>query len=203
VREAAGGDALSPAVEAWLSDAEALAEIFFDPGSDQLKAVRVRMTIGETTFEPENFAKKASLDRIHVYFGDGSDFEWKDDEVDTKNLRMKLFGDEAMEYSWVRGMVAQKKGLVGRVIGGDWKEGESVEAAAAEGFWAPLRVIRDGMQPGAAASETLDLRYTLTIQLKKGNTAQAMVAVQASGSALPRLLRLMQQGLPAPPSGLS
>ena len=203
VREAAGSGDLSPAAEAWLSEAEALAELFFDPGSDEIEAVRVRMTIGETTFDPENFAKKASLERIHIYFGDTSDFEWEDGDVETKNMSLALFGDDAMEYSWVRGTVAQKKGLVGRVVGGDWKEGESIEAASAEGFWAPLKVIRSGMAPGASASGTLQLRYTLTIELKKGNTATAEVSIEASGNALSLLLRLMQQGMAPPPSGLS
>jgi len=204
VRAAAGASDLSAAAEAWLSDAEALAEVFFDPDSDEIKPVRVRLTIGARSIEPEDLGDKFRVERIHLYFGEGSDFEWKEGDVDTKNVRFVLFGDERMEYSWVRATVAEKKGLIGRTVGGNWKEGESMEAVSAQGFWAPLRVVAGGLPAGAPvpASGTLALEYKVTIPLKH-KTAQAVLAVEASGSALPNLLRLMREGLPSPPSGLS
>jgi len=205
VREAAEGAELPQAAESWLREAELLSGVFFEETNDEPRKARLRITfLLPFTYDPEGFEKSTRVQEVRIYFGESAEFRWEEDEDTSKRLGIDLFGDDASEYSYLRGTMAEKKGLVARTVGSDWKEGETLEASAVEGFWAPLRMIEEALQgaeldPGA---DEFELAYVLEIPLKKDRVARAELPLKISGEDVPALLRLMRSGLRPPPREL-
>jgi hypothetical protein len=203
VREAAGQTPLSPTAETWLARAESLSQILFESDSDNLRALRLRLTLVGKSYDPPNLEKNTRLEEIRVYLGESGDFLWKEGEDETKRLSVELFGDEAADYSYVRGTLAKKKGLVMRTVGGNWKPGEVIESASTEGFCAPLKLIERGLAAEAQDSgKDLDLSYQLEIPQKK-KSAVATVSFAVTGEQVAPLLELMRSGFDPPPPSAS
>ena len=85
-----------------------LSEIFFESGTDQIRPLKVRLTLEDKTFDPPSFGKDARLEEVRFYGGEQADFEWKEGEDETKRLNLVLFGDDGADYSYVRGTLARK-----------------------------------------------------------------------------------------------
>jgi hypothetical protein len=195
VRKAAEGEDLNPAAAAWLDRAEALSALFFKPGTDELQPVRLTVAIDEEGYDPEKFGKEFRLEAVTVHLGEGATFDWEQDDTRTRTLKVALFGEEASEFAFVEGTIAERKGPMGRMFGKKWKEGEGVEAAKAEGRLAPLRLITTGI----SAEEPNTLNYSLEVPWKKDKSGFVRLKIGLSGSDVKPLLELMQTGLAPPP----
>ena len=207
VRTAAAGETLTAEAEAWLEDAEIFSALLFEPESDDPRAVKLLVAIEEETYDPPEFGKNYRLDEVKVHFGDFSTFDWKPEDDRTKPMKLMLFGDEASEYSYLQGGIAERKGMLKRMIPGKkWKPGEELTAmsasgaeASAEGALAPVRVIAVGLSGG----ERPVLQYVLEVpDWKKNRSGRVQLGIRLSGKEVGPLMRLITRGLPPPPPSI-
>jgi len=199
VREAAAEGDLPPEAAEWLARAEALSELFFQPGKDELRRLRARLTIGEESFEPEAFGKKLQLNQVQISFGPDDAFLWNPDIDRQKQLTLRLFGDDASDYAFVKGVLAEKKSFVMRAVSSNYKKGEPYTATAVEDVpLAPLELLRRGLQAGGSGQ----LVYTIEVPAKKKDKPpnKVVVPIRLAGEEVQGLLDLMERGLEAPPS---
>lgn len=205
VRRAAGAERLSADAEAWLTKAEGLSAVFFEPGSDNPRPVRFRLELSPEEYPAKEFEKNFRLEEVKLEFAQGVLFEWTSEDADERKrpISLELVGPAASEFSSLKGTVAQRQGFLGRKIGGKWKPGQGVDAvllgdatvkARAEGTLAPLKLLAMGWQEGGV------LRFAFEVPWKKEKPGRIEVSFIVSGDEVERLLQLVRDGLEAPPA---
>ena len=199
VRKAAAGQAISAQADEWLTQAEALSRLFFEEESDDPRPIKVNVTVEEAIYDPPEFGKNFRLEDVKIYLGPAEIFHWKLDEERTRPMKLELFGDEQSEYAYVEGSVAEMKGRLKRMIGKDWKPGEAIDAARAEGVLAPLKLF----SLGQAGGEGSGLLYVLEVPWKKNKTGMVQIPVRLSGKESAPLKKLLEAGLAPPPAGIT
>ena len=197
VRRAAAGETLAPDVDAWLGRADGLSKLLFEEESDDPRPIKINVTIGEETYDPEEFGKNYRLEQVMVYLGEGDKFEWSLEQERTRPMKVDLFSDERSEYAYVEGGVAERKGMLGRMVGKKWKPGEALDGGRAEGPLAPLKLLALGTTGGKAS----ELQYKVEVDWKKGKPGVVHLPIRLSGREAQPLIELMQRGLEPPPPG--
>ena len=195
VRRAAASATLAPEVDAWIGRAEMVSRLLFGDESDDPRPIKINVTVGEETYEPDEFGKGFRLGRVTVYFGEGDQFDWEIDAERTRPIELNVFGDQRSEFAYVEGGVAERKNVLFRAIGKKWKPGEGLDAGRAEGPLAPLKLLALGRQDQGSA----DLRYTIQVEWKKDNPGTVRVPIRLSGRDAEPLIDLMRRGLEPPP----
>jgi len=193
---------LSPDAAAWLEQAAQYSELFFERETDRPRAITLVVTVEPPVYEPPAVENKRRLEGATLYLGPGSFFNWASDGTDTTEIRFNPFGDDASQFAYVEGIIAEKTGLAIRAFK-KWREGEAVtarvgsgEEAKAEGPLAPLRLIAAGL----GESPERKLGYAVEVALKGKKEGQVQLDFSLSGKDAGPLLRLLERGLPPPPA---
>jgi len=204
VRKAPGGDALSPAAEAWMKGAEVLSRALFSDDSDEPRELKLRVTNQSTEYGPKAFGKTHEVKEIHFYLGPTSGYDWDvEEDIATKVVMVPLLGDDQSDFSNIRGDLAKKKNAFIRVSAREkWKPAKGQTAAEVEGFLAPLQLFLQGLEGGYRQQrDNVDLAYSLVASNKKGKEiGTATMKLQVSADGLAALLDMVQNGIPAPPA---
>jgi len=205
LRDAARNQPISAQARSWLETGAALSGIVFEEGKDDLRKVKVRLTIGDFAYEPAEIGKDFQVSAVQIYLGEGSDFDWKDPDARTKSVSIPLFGDEASTYGFAAATVAERKGALGRAFGKDFKAGEKRFAAKTEGTWAAVKVLEKGLSGQAVEADgsSLNLVYTIEVPYKKEQPGKLKIPVRAEGSGISLLLRCLKGGLERPPASIA
>ena len=195
VRQAAAAGGLSPQASAWLDYAEGLSRAMFEPGTDLLRPIPVRLTAGDPGYEPEDLGRRNKVRGLWIHLGGDEDLKhaFEDGDDPSRRVGLPLFAD----YAFVKGNLQERKGFIKRTIGKNWKEAEFQEAAQQEGAFAALRLLIDGMQ-GAAASDA-DLQYRLEGEYKR-KPATFLLNARASGEEFGTVMQAARDGFRAPPA---
>lgn len=196
---------LGPEARAWLERAQALSEVLYDPGKDELKpyALRVSIAPGDVVITPDKAAeaKEFRLETFRFTAG-GSDFIWKASEPDQqtqKVLPVTLFGDEAGGVARISAAVGKRKGMFGRMGKNDWEALPVVAAASAEGDWATLRALSQLKDRRTVDANTVKFTVAVPFEFKKSEPGNLTIDLTATAKGLPKLLELLQKPLgPAP-----
>ncbi len=202
LQEVAKNQAISAKARAWLDRGVGLSRALFDEGKDDPRPCKLRLTVGDPSYEPKELSEDFQISVVRIYLGENSDFAWKPSDPKTKNLSVPLFGDNASTFSSAVAQVAEKKGALGRAFGKDFRPPEERKAAQTEGAWAPLKLLEKGLPGEIDASEgnTLNLVYTFEVPYKKNQPGKLKIPVKAEGTGIVQLIRLMQEGLERPPA---
>ncbi|TDI44657.1 MAG: hypothetical protein E2P00_04255 [Acidobacteria bacterium] len=202
-RASEGQDALPEALEAWLQEAEELAELIFKPHSDDFRQIRLSLDFGEPVLEPKGFRKSHRVEEVKVIAGEDSDLLWEPDLPRLPPLKIDLTPVD-VPYSYVEVCIQEKSGLplfkkfksktdcqrkLAKPLNGEEEE--------FKGFWAPIRMLQDAMTPGSDGS-SFKLQFRVSEALKKKEQT-ADIFIDVTSSELGRLLDLLKNGFPAPP----
>ncbi len=200
------GKGFSEASREWLGRVAALSPVFFDAGKDDTSDLKLRLTLGEVTFDPSDLSEDHRLEKITLDFGDGKKFSWAaaDAEASTsKQFTLALAGDAASQFSALQIVPAEKKGKMGRAFSKtDWKPIETEQPKPITGPWAAMQLLARGHRNVAGQGNEVLLTFPVSIPYKKNKPATMTVEVRASAPGLGRLLALAAKGLePPPPQG--
>jgi type VI protein secretion system component VasK len=187
----------------WLERAHGLSEVFFDPGSDQIKTYNLKLSVGDklAKVEPPKAADEWRFQALH--FDMANKFSWEADEdvPTTQTVKLELFGEDASGRGKITLVVGHmdKQGIKRKVV---WLDVDPPTVVASEdGPWAPLRALAKVMPSGAAGERvTLSLVAAFPYKNKKVPDGKLTVPLEVQGRRLAAVLDLIQHGLPPAPA---
>jgi hypothetical protein len=187
----------------WLERAHGLSDVFFDPGSDQIKQYNLKVSVGDklAKVEPPKAADDWRLEALDFDMTDK--FSWRADKdlPTTKTVKLDLFGENASGSGRITLIVGHmdKQGIKRKIV---WLDVEPPAVVASEdGPWAPLRALAKVMPPGAAGERvTLSLVAPFPFKSKKTPDGKLTVPLEIQGRRLASVLDLIEHGLPPAPA---
>lgn len=195
------GVELGPNAKRWLDRARELSQALFD--GDELRPLRIAITSPEApdfSEMPEKGQKKYKLTSVTLDFGAGTTFEWAEDVgVKDQLLDIDLFG-LASDQAKVEATVAERKGILRRQLGKDWREGEVVPVLDVQGHWAPLRLLVQGIE-GGVGGDRVPVSYRVPWSWGDKDDQNGTYVVQYSlrVERLEPLVQLVRNGMSGPP----
>jgi hypothetical protein len=204
---------LGPDAKAWIEQARNLAFILIAKGEDGPKKLRLSVTPLPPQAEPEpkELQKQYKVARTILSLDPVQTQEliWDEsnDENPPKVMKLDLFGEDAAYQAKLVAWIAERKGrLIRMVKKNDWKDGEKVVSAEIKDLpWAPLRLLQEGIsEDGAGSQMTLvyEVPWGWGGENKQGvskKNGKFTLRYQVRSDELPELMRLLKNGLPAPP----
>ena len=205
LQDIAKSQQISAKARTWLDQGAGLSRALFDEGKDDLRPVKVRLTVGEPSYDPAELGERFQIAAVRVYFGENSDFAWKPADPKAKNVGVPLFGDNASTFSSATAMVAERKGALGRAFGKDYRDPVEYKAAQTDGPWAAMKLMDKGVsgEPGAQEANSLSLVYIFELPYKKNQPGKLKVPIKAEAAGIVPLLRLLRDGLERPPASMT
>jgi hypothetical protein len=191
--------------KAWLERAQGLSSIFFDPGSDAIKAYNMKLSLGDKAAKigPAKAADSNEW-RLQAFDFDMTDkFSWRADKdmATTRTVKLELFGENATGGSKITLVVGhmERQGVKRKVV---WEDVQpSTVVVSEDGAWSPLRALAK-FAPQGAAGDRVTLSFTAPFPFKSKKTPDGTltVSLDVQGRQLASMLDLIHHGLPPAPA---
>ncbi len=191
-----GGAGLADTQKAWLKTAVDYSEAFFKPDSDEPKELTLTLALQAIDYDPPDLKDDLRLEKLVFSAAPSVSYTWSQ-AVQTAQgkVPVTLFGPDASGQAYVDMTVADAK------RGNKWIERPTVRVKSANGAWAPIKVLVQGLESPEARGNNLTLKYALALEAKHGKPRTVTVTLSVAGSNLAQVLRIAQKGLEAPPTG--
>ena len=191
---------LSPAAKDWLTRAQKLSRIFFDPGKDEVNTYNIRVTLNPSgvSIAPGKAAESKDFRLEKFDFAMTDRFSWSPDKdmPDNKTVKLNLFGESAEDASKITIIVGER----GRKD--KWTPVEPGSVVASEtGSWAPLKVLAK-LKPAGAVTDSITLSMDAPFEFKKKTPpdGKLTVTIDVKGRELGTLLDVIKSGFPPAPA---
>jgi len=192
------GIRLGPQASSWLSRAQEVSKALYDDG--QPSKMKIVIYAPDAAERVGDIPDKLKLVSTTIRLGTKEAFEWGEDvEASSAQLDVGLFG-LASDEATIDAAIAERKGMIGRTLGSDYKTPEKVEVKKVQGNWAPLRLLASLMPEGPIAD---DDRVPVTFEVPwKGRgdkTGGFLMKYEVKGPQLATLVDLLREGMGPPP----
>ncbi len=204
VLRSSGSSALPQESLDWLARAERVSSLLFESKKDDFRSHRIGFRMDPTliVYDPPKKEAKVQLIGLKIILDD-QEISLDPENPNPQVLKLNLFDPRELFCS-VHAVVRIKKGTFSRVVGANWKD-DSIEPAKSsdgsvaeiDGEFAALRLLELGAK---GASESGTVTYVVEVPVSEKKTVKMTIPLEFSGADIPELLKLMREGLNAPPA---